>query len=81
MTQDERALLEKLAEDVDELKRAFFSVPPGSPPDEKPLIEALVHMWRSYQRGSWLARVVAFVAGGVTAAGGVYGSVMGWWRP
>ena len=81
MTDDERRLLERLSEDVDRLNRAFFDVPDGAPSDEKPLIEALGHMWRAYQRGSWLTRVLAFCAGVLTAAGGLYGTVMGWWRP
>lgn len=72
MTPDERDLLQRTANSVEDMNRALFEVPPGSPPDERPLIEGLRVMWRAYQRGNWLARLLIWII--PTAAG----LLMGW---
>lgn len=69
--------LSDIAAKVEQLNRALFEVPPGSPPDERPLIEGLRIVWRSYQRGSWTVRALvwavpatAAVLASVAAVGG-----------
>lgn len=80
MTEQERALLTETAERVDELHRALFAVPAGSPADERPLIEGLRIVWRAYQRGSWLARITIWLIPTVAAIGAGVAAIKGWFR-
>lgn len=72
MSPDERVILKQTAERVEDISRALFEVPEGSPDDERPLIEGLRIMWRAYQRGNWIARVLIWL---IPTTAGV---LMGW---
>ena len=78
MTPEERALIERVADRVDQMNRALFEVPEGSPKDERPLIEGLRIMWRAYQRGSWLARVFIWVIPTVAGVIAGWDSIKEW---
>lgn len=67
MTEDERRVFLEMADKVDKLHRTLFEVPPGSPDDERPLIEGLRIVWRSYQRGSWTVRAVVWLTPAIAA--------------
>ena len=79
MTDAERELLMKTAEDVAALKAAFLDKPLGTPENEPSLIEGMRIVWEAYRRGSWLLRVLAFLVTAVAAVGGAVASVKGWW--
>ena len=78
MTNDEREMLRQASEDAAMLRQALFEVPPGSPDDERPLIEGLRVMWRSYQRGSWLARMLMWLVPAMAAFGAAISQMKGW---
>ncbi|QRF66390.1 hypothetical protein [Ponticoccus alexandrii] len=85
MTEQETALLRDTAAQVKELRgsvarieRALFDVPPGSPDDEKPLIEGIRIVWRAFQRGSWVARAVVYAIPTIAAVGLAAGQIKEW---
>lgn len=52
---------------VVEIHQALFAVPPGSPPDEKPLLEDIRVVCRAYKRAKWTTRAIIWLL--PTAAG------------
>tara|TARA_R110000850_G_scaffold109320_2_gene222135 strand:- start:6391 stop:6627 length:237 start_codon:yes stop_codon:yes gene_type:complete len=62
MSEDDKAMLL-------DIHRALFDVPTGSGAEEKPLIEGMRIVWRSYQRGSWAFRAVVWVLPAIAGVG------------
>lgn len=80
-----RRLLEQAQEDArvarlhsEKLHRALLEVPIGSPDDERPLIEGLRIMWRSYQRGAWITRATIVIIPLTAAIGTALLTMRGW---
>ncbi|WP_299830649.1 hypothetical protein [uncultured Roseobacter sp.] len=57
---------------VRDLHDALLRVPPGSPSDDRPLLEEIRLVVRAYRRGSWIAKVVVWGAPVIVSA------VIGW---
>lgn len=71
-------MTEEQSHQLDEIHRALFSVPPGSPKETKPLIEGMRIMWMAYQRGSWVVRAVIWILPAVAGVGIAWEKIMGW---
>jgi hypothetical protein len=71
LTDDDHKMLQ-------DIHAALFDVPPGSPKDERPLIEGVRIMWRAYQRGSWAFRAVIWVLPAIAGVGVAWQKITEW---
>lgn len=58
MTEAERKMLREAHDGIMELRAALLEKAPGSPSDEKPLLEDIRIVIRAYKRASWATRAV-----------------------
>jgi len=72
------AELQEMKTKIDRIHRALFEVPAGSPDDEKPLIEGVRIVWRAWQRGSWLSRLLMWLVPAVAACVAFAAQVRQW---
>lgn len=71
MTPEDQQILHKIHD-------ALFEVPAGSGPDEKPLIELIRIVVRSYQRASWATRAIVWLLPAIAGLGVAYQTIVGW---
>ena len=77
MTEEEA---EKIREETNDMVRqmhhAFFEVPIGS--SERPLIEDLREVVKTYKRLNWLSKAALYIAAGIGALGAAYATLKDW---
>jgi hypothetical protein len=78
MTDEERLMLRETHAMATRINRALFEVPPGSPDSDQPLIEGLVIVWRAYQRGSWVVRMLVWLIPTIAGLGASIAVIKGW---
>lgn len=80
MTEAERKMLYESHDAIMELKKAFLEVPPGSPKEERPLLENLRMVVKAYQRASWSTRALIYTVPVLAMLGASYQTILGWFK-
>ena len=73
MTDNERQMLQ-------DMHRALMEVPPGSPADERPLVEQMRVVCRAYQRGNWVVRAAIWVLPALAGVGVAIEKIREWFN-
>lgn len=72
MTDEEREMLAEIHE-------ALFTVPVGSPDDERPLIHDIRTIVRAYSRARWSTRMIVWLLPTIAALGVAVKTIVTWW--